>query len=139
MLIFNCISFSLSEFATEHQEISADAIRKAFLETEEEFLSLVKTQWHEKPQIATVGSCCLVGVICSGLLYTANVGDSRAVLGRVDKAAKSVAAIQLSTEHNASTESVRDDLRLLHPQDSRIVVLKHNVWRVKGIIQVRFL
>ncbi|KAF3644299.1 putative protein phosphatase 2C 28 [Capsicum annuum] len=127
---------NLKKFATEHQEISADAIRKAFLETEEEFLSLVKTQWHEKPQIATVGSCCLVGVICSGLLYTANVGDSHAVLGRVDKAAKSVAAIQLSTEHNASTESVRDDLRLLHPQDSRIVVLKHNVWRVKGILQV---
>lgn len=106
------------------------------MKTEEEFLSLVKRQWQEKPQIATVGSCCLAGVICSGLLYTANVGDSRAVLGRVDKSAKSVAAIQLSTEHNASIESVRDELRSLHPQDSQIVVLKHNVWRVKGIIQV---
>lgn len=99
-------------------------------------MSLVKRQWQEKPQIATVGSCCLAGVICSGLLYTANVGDSRAVLGRVDKSAKSVAAIQLSTEHNASIESVRDELRSLHPEDSQIVVLKHNVWRVKGIIQV---
>lgn len=106
------------------------------MKTEEEFLSLVKRQWQEKPQIATVGSCCLAGVICSGLLYTANVGDSRAVLGRVDKSAKSVAAIQLSTEHNASIESVRDELRSLHPEDSQIVVLKHNVWRVKGIIQV---
>ncbi|KAJ8533963.1 hypothetical protein K7X08_007287 [Anisodus acutangulus] len=126
---------NLKAFASEHQEISADTIRKAFLKTEEEFLSLIKRQWNEKTQIATVGSCCLVGVICSGLLYIANVGDSRAVLGRVDKAAKCVAAIQLSTEHNASIESVRDELRSLHPQDSQIVVLKHNVWRVKGLIQ----
>lgn len=104
--------------------------------TEEEFLSLVKQQWNEKPQIASVGSCCLAGTICNGLLYIANVGDSRAVLGRVDKATKSITAIQLSTEHNASIESVRDELRSLHPQDSRIVVLKHKVWRVKGLIQV---
>ncbi|KAF3593210.1 hypothetical protein DY000_02026481 [Brassica cretica] len=27
-------------------------------------------------------------------------------------------------------------MRSLHPDDSRIVVLKHNVWRVKGIIQI---
>ncbi|CAN4118935.1 unnamed protein product [Withania somnifera] len=132
----NALFSNLKKFATEHQQISADAIRKAFLETEEEFLSLVKRQWHEKPQIATVGSCCLAGVICNGLLYIANVGDSRAVLGRVDKAEKSVAAIQLSMEHNASIESVRDELRSLHPQDSRIVVLKHNVWRVKDLIQI---
>ncbi|OIT25859.1 PREDICTED: probable protein phosphatase 2C 38 [Nicotiana attenuata] len=127
---------NLKKFASEHQEISADAIRKAFLTTEEEFLSLIKRQWNEKPQIASVGSCCLAGIICNGLLYIANVGDSRAVLGRVDKATKSITAIQLSTEHNASIESVRDELRSLHPQDSRIVVLKHNVWRVKGLIQV---
>ncbi|XP_009769529.1 putative protein phosphatase 2C 38 [Nicotiana tabacum] len=127
---------NLKKFASEHQEISADAIRRAFLTTEEEYLSLVKRQWNEKPQIASVGSCCLAGIICSGLLYIANVGDSRAVLGRVDKATKSITAIQLSTEHNASIESVRDELRSLHPQDSRIVVLKHKVWRVKGLIQV---
>ncbi|XP_016445316.2 putative protein phosphatase 2C 38 [Nicotiana tabacum] len=127
---------NLKKFTSEHQEIFADAIRKAFLTTEEEFLSLVKQQWNEKPQIASVGSCCLAGTICNGLLYIANVGDSRAVLGRVDKATKSITAIQLSTEHNASIESVRDELRSLHPQDSRIVVLKHKVWRVKGLIQV---
>lgn len=127
---------SFAEFATEHQEMSADVIRKAFLTTEEEFLSLVKQQWFEKPQIASVGSCCLVGVICSGLLYVANAGDSRVVLGRAEKGARGVTAIQLSMEHNANNESVRDELRSLHPQDSQIVLLKHKVWRVKGIIQV---
>lgn len=116
--------------------MSANVIRKAFLETEEEFLAIVKQQWVDKPQIASVGSCCLVGVICNGLLYVANAGDSRVVLGRAEKSVRGATAIQLSTEHNASIESVRDELRSLHPHDSQIVVLKHKVWRVKGLIQV---
>lgn len=116
--------------------MSANVIKKAFLETEEEFLAIVKQQWVDKPQIASVGSCCLVGVICNGLLYVANAGDSRVVLGRAEKSVRGATAIQLSTEHNASIESVRDELRSLHPHDSQIVVLKHKVWRVKGLIQV---
>ncbi|KAE9447873.1 hypothetical protein C3L33_20227, partial [Rhododendron williamsianum] len=127
---------NLKKFASEHQEISANVIKKAFLETEEEFLAIVKQQWADKPQIASVGSCCLVGVICNGLLYVANAGDSRVVLGRAEKSVRGATAIQLSTEHNASIESVRDELRSLHPHDSQIVVLKHKVWRVKGLIQV---
>ena len=125
-----------AEFATEHQEISESVIRKAFSATEEGFLSLVKKQWLTKPQIASVGSCCLAGIICNGLLYIANVGDSRAVLGRAERASREVTAIQLSTEHNASIESVREELRSLHPHDKHIVVLRHKVWRVKGLIQV---
>ncbi|KAF5729548.1 serine/threonine protein phosphatase 2C [Tripterygium wilfordii] len=127
---------NIKEFTLENHGMSADVIQKAFLATEEEFLSLVKKQWLSKPQIASVGSCCLVGVVCSGLLYIANAGDSRAVLGRLEKSVKEVKAIQLSTEHNASRESVREELRLLHPNDPQIVVLKHKVWRVKGVIQV---
>lgn len=78
----------------------------------------------------------MVGIICNELLYIANAGDSRVVLGRAEKSYKGVTAIQLSTEHNASIESVRDELHTMHPNDSQIVVLKHKVWRVKGIIQV---
>ncbi|XP_057981828.1 probable protein phosphatase 2C 38 isoform X2 [Malania oleifera] len=127
---------NLKKFTSENQGMSADVISKAFLATEEEFLSVVKKQWLVKPQIASVGSCCLVGVICSGLLYIANAGDSRVVLGRLERALRETKAIQLSTEHNASMESVREELRLLHPDDPQIVVLKHKVWRVKGLIQV---
>ncbi|KAE8667955.1 putative protein phosphatase 2C 42 [Hibiscus syriacus] len=47
-----------------------------------------------------------------------------------------IAAIQLSTEHNANIEAIRHELKDLHPNDPQIVVLKHGVWRVKGIIQV---
>lgn len=117
--------------------MSGDVIKKAFLATEDEFLSRVREQWRICPQIATVGTCCLAGVICNGLIYIANAGDSRVVLGRADKGVRGLSAIQLSTEHNASYASVRDELQSLHPDDPKIVVLKHNVWRVKGIIQVR--
>ncbi|KAJ6844890.1 putative protein phosphatase 2C 60 [Iris pallida] len=116
--------------------MSSDVIRKAFQATEDGFFSLVAKQWPVKPQIAAVGSCCLVGVICGGILYVANVGDSRAVLGRLMKATGEVLAVQLSTEHNASIESVRQELKALHPDDPQIVVLKHSVWRVKGLIQI---
>ncbi|MBA0717082.1 hypothetical protein Golax_004924 [Gossypium laxum] len=126
----------LKRFTSEQQTMSVDVIRKAYQATEEGFLSLVTKQWPMKPQIAAVGSCCLVGVICGGTLYVANLGDSRAVLGRAVKATGEVLAIQLSAEHNVCIESVRQELQSLHPDDSQIVVLKHNVWRVKGLIQV---
>ncbi|MQM12975.1 hypothetical protein Taro_045898 [Colocasia esculenta] len=129
-------SFKPKWFTTEQQSMSADVIRKAFQATEEGFHSLVAKQWPMKPQIAAVGSCCLVGVVCGGTLYVANLGDSRVVLGRLVKATGEVLAVQLSVEHNACVESIRQELRSLHPDDSQIVVLKHNVWRVKGLIQV---
>ncbi|MBA0569057.1 hypothetical protein Golob_006515 [Gossypium lobatum] len=129
-------TFNGAEFTTENHGMSADVINKAFLATEEDFLNLVREQFETKPQIASVGSCCLVGIICSGLLYIANAGDSRVVLGRLEKAFKEVKAVQLSSEHNASFESVREELRSFHPDDPQIVVLRHNVWRVKGIIQI---
>ncbi|KAK9154180.1 hypothetical protein Sjap_001660 [Stephania japonica] len=127
---------NLKKFTSESRQVSADAIRNAFLATEEEFLSVVKKQWLMKPQIASVGSCCLVGIVCDGSLYIANLGDSRVVLGRMERATREVLAIQLSTEHNASIDSVRQELHSMHPNDPKIVVLKHKVWRVKGLIQV---
>lgn len=127
---------NLKRFTTEQNSMSVDVIRKAFHATEEGFLSIVAKQWTVKPQLAAVGTCCLAGVICNGTLYIANAGDSRAVLGRTAKSTGEAIAIQLSMEHNASIESVRQELHSLHPDDPQIVVLKHNVWRVKGIIQI---
>lgn len=128
--------YHLKKFTLENQGMSTEVITKSFLATEEDFLSFVRTQWLTMPKIASAGTCCLVGIICEGLLYIANAGDSRAVLGRLESSADEVKAIQLSFEHNASSPSVREELRLLHPDDPNIVVLKHNVWRVRGLIQV---
>ncbi|KAI7724905.1 hypothetical protein M8C21_014088 [Ambrosia artemisiifolia] len=126
----------LKRFTSENQSMSVEVIKKAFEATEDGFLSLVSKQWPLNPQIAAVGSCCLVGVVCGGTLYIANLGDSRAVLGRLMKATGETVALQLSAEHNACIESVRQELHSTHPDDSQIVVLKHNVWRVKGLIQI---
>lgn len=122
---------------SEHREVSANVIKKAFMATEQDFISSVRDQWHFKPQIAAVGTCCLVGIICDGVLYVGNAGDSRVVLGRANRSFSEVTAIQLSRDHNANIASVRDELHSLHPDDAQIVVLKHNIWRVKGIIQVK--
>ncbi|XP_062229860.1 probable protein phosphatase 2C 60 [Phragmites australis] len=127
---------NLKRFASEQNSMSTDVLKKAYEATEDGFFSVVTKQWPVKPQIAAVGSCCLVGVICGGMLYVANVGDSRVVLGRHVKATGEVLAVQLSAEHNVSIESVRKELQSMHPEDRNIVVLKHNVWRVKGLIQV---
>ncbi|KAL4560560.1 hypothetical protein LXL04_032713 [Taraxacum kok-saghyz] len=127
---------NLKKFVSEDEEMSADAIKKAFLATEDQFISIVRDQWRTCPQFACVGTCCLVGVICDGVIYIANAGDSRVVLGRANNDGDGVSAIQLSEEHNVNRGCVRDELRSLHPDDPKIVVMKHNVWRVKGLIQV---
>lgn len=118
--------------------MSIDVIRKAFEAAEQEFFQLVKRSWLTRPQIAAVGSCCLLGVISDGVLYVANLGDSRAVLGRGvgDGRRKDVVAERLSTDHNVAVEEVRKEVKALHPDDSHIVVYTRGVWRIKGIIQV---
>lgn len=129
----------LHKFTTEQGGLSAEVIKKAFDATEEEFLHLVKRSWSARPQIASVGSCCLVGAIAKDVLYVANLGDSRAVLGRrVSENRKNmlVVAERLSVDHNVGVEEVRKEVEALHPDDSHIVVFSRGVWRIKGIIQV---
>ncbi|XP_006664146.3 probable protein phosphatase 2C 78 [Oryza brachyantha] len=126
----------LQRFASEQGGMSTDAIKRAFHATEEEFLQLVKGSWIKQPQIASVGSCCLVGAIADNVLYVANLGDSRAVLGRRGPDGRQVVAERLSNDHNVAEEEVRKELTDQHPDDSRIVVYTRGVWRIKGIIQV---
>ncbi|GKV43236.1 hypothetical protein SLEP1_g50551 [Rubroshorea leprosula] len=128
----------MHQFAAEQGGLSVDVIKRAFSATEQEFLNLVKQALPVRPQIASVGSCCLVGAISNDVLYVANLGDSRAVLGRrvsEDKNIK-VVAERLSTDHNVGVEEVRKEVEELHPDDSQIVVYTRGVWRIKGIIQV---
>lgn len=132
--ITNHLFPKIEGFAGELGGMSAKVLKQAFSATEEEFLGLVDRNWRSKPQIASVGSCCLVGVISGNNLYVANLGDSRVVLGTVKQG--KVVAVRLSQEHNAGNVEVREELKAQHPDDSHIVVLKQGVWRVKGIIQV---
>ncbi|KAI3986518.1 hypothetical protein MKX01_038837 [Papaver californicum] len=124
------------EISEEAHGVTSETIRRAFLETEQGYTSLVDQLWDTRPSLATIGSCCLVGVVCQQTLYVANLGDSRVVLGKKVGNTGGVAAIQLSSEHNANMPEVRRELTDLHPDDPQVVVLRHGVWRVKGIIQV---
>ncbi|KAB5519422.1 hypothetical protein DKX38_023741 [Salix brachista] len=126
---------NLMRHARERGTISEEILRSAFSATEDGFLTLVRRSCAIKPLIAAVGSCCLVGVIWRGMLYVANLGDSRAVIASLGRSSKIVAE-QLTRDHNASLEEVRQELKSLHPDDSQIVVMKRGVWRIKGIIQV---
>ncbi|XP_016445365.1 putative protein phosphatase 2C 63 [Nicotiana tabacum] len=131
----------LQKIALEEGRMSEDVIRKAFDAIEEGFLRLVKQSWLDQPQIASVGSCCLVGAISKDKLYVANLGDSRAVLGRRVATGQTgdsatVVAERLSIDHNVGVEEVRKEVEALHPDDSHVVVYTRGVWRIKGIIQV---
>lgn len=133
--ITNHLFPKIESFAQKLAGVSTAVLKEAFGSTEEEFLSLVDKNWRSKPQIASVGSCCLVGVIYRNNLYVANLGDSRVVLG-TERPGRGIVAVRLSEEHNAGNVEVREELRAQHPDDSHIVVHKNGVWRVKGIIQV---
>ncbi|PWZ53039.1 putative protein phosphatase 2C 34 [Zea mays] len=128
----------VQRFAREQGGISTEAIRSAFGAAEEEFHRQVRQEWARRPRLAAVGSCCLLGAISGDTLYVANLGDSRAVLGRRVGGGGGGAAVaeRLSAEHNAASEEVRRELAALNPDDAQIVVHARGAWRVKGIIQV---
>ncbi|KAH7283669.1 hypothetical protein KP509_34G018500 [Ceratopteris richardii] len=132
--IVNHLFPKIEGFAEEVGGMSSNVLKRAFSQTEEEFLRLVDKSWQCKPQIASTGSCCLVGVVNENTLYIANLGDSRVVLGTVRK--DRVEPVRLSKDHNACNIEVREELKSQHPEDSQIVIFKQGVWRVKGIIQV---
>lgn len=63
----------------------------------------VKPEMHfGNPKFVSVGTCCLVGILYAELLYIANTGDSRLVLGRQEQAVNVAKVVKLSSEHNAS-------------------------------------
>ena len=130
------ISYCLTGFASTKGGMSVEVLEMAIKATEEGFEALVVEAWPRKPQVAAVGSCCLVGVVCGGIVYIANVGDSRAVLGCMVRSSGVITPVQLTTEHNVSIEAIRHEVKALHPDDDRILLQKRGIWRVKGIIQV---
>ncbi|GLT88303.1 hypothetical protein SLE2022_063360 [Rubroshorea leprosula] len=98
---------NLTRLALENGSISEDIVKTAVIETETGFLDHVRQNYPRNPEIAAVGSCCLVGVIWKKTLYVANVGNSHAVIGFLDGTGKMVAE-QLTTDHNVSFQEIRE-------------------------------
>ncbi|VFQ75318.1 unnamed protein product [Cuscuta campestris] len=132
--ISNHLFRHIQKYSREQGGMSEEVLRRALNAIEEDFMHMVRRSWLRQPKMVSVGSCCLVGAISNGVLYVANIGDSRAVLGW--RAAHGVVAQRVSTEHNVGVEEVRKEVVALHPDDKHIVVNTHGVWRIKGIIQV---
>ena len=84
-----------AKYASEQKGMSVDITRRAYSATEEGFLSVLIKRWLTMPQIASVGSCCHVGIIRGGMLYVANAGDSHAILGRWLRGEREVSTVQM--------------------------------------------
>ncbi|KAJ0089179.1 hypothetical protein Patl1_32965 [Pistacia atlantica] len=75
------------------------------------------------------GLGCILGVVFPGVARD-NGPFSEDILRKSNK----LVVEQLTRNHSPFVE-VRQELKSLHPDDSDIVVLKHGVWRVRGILQ----
>ncbi|CAJ2671572.1 unnamed protein product [Trifolium pratense] len=133
LYVLNNLFNNLLRFAHENDDPIADILRNAVADTENGFLDYVENNIGLIRTIGKVGSCCLAGVLWNGVLYIANLGDSRAVIGSVVN--KRVSAVQLTTDHNCNDPVIREELISLHPGDPTIV-MEQNGWRVKGISMV---
>ncbi|CAJ2671586.1 unnamed protein product [Trifolium pratense] len=134
LYVLNNLFNNLLRFAHDNDNAIAEAtLREAVADTERRFFDYVLNNIVQIRTIGKVGTCCLAGVLWKGVLYIANLGDSRAVIGSVVN--RRVSAVQLTTDHNCNDPVIREELVSLHPGDDTIVMEK-NGWRVKGIIMV---
>ncbi|KAF3338541.1 hypothetical protein FCM35_KLT17378 [Carex littledalei] len=103
--------------ANQNGLINAEVFQEAYHRTELMFVNHVRTNWHNKPQLAVLGSCCLVGVVFNNVLYVANAGDSRAVLARWPNGSglDDMEVIQLSVDYNAKHIERRNEVCEEHP------------------------
>ncbi|XP_032813425.2 pyruvate dehyrogenase phosphatase catalytic subunit 1 [Petromyzon marinus] len=69
------------------------------------------------------GATACVALVCDGELHVANVGDSRAVLGR--RAGAGWEAVPLSRDHCAENPAEVARLHAEHPESERRTVLRH--------------
>jgi pyruvate dehydrogenase phosphatase len=135
-----------------------NALINAFIQVETQWITDVLAMENELQQKkkATVGACALYALIKDNILYVANAGDCRAVMGKLRHPAKEPSAppslvpspvagsmnvyeaIPMSLDHNAREEREHARLRKAHPgEDEDIVLCYHGgqACYVKGRLQ----
>ncbi|KAL8195729.1 hypothetical protein R6Q57_025482 [Mikania cordata] len=115
-----------------------DSLQRALNQAENDFLYMVEQEMEDRPDIVSVGSCVLVGLIQGKDLYIMNLGDSRAVLAtddddkiKIDEF-KGLKAVQLTDTHTVDNEVERTQFLSEHPDDPKTIV--HG--KVKGKLKV---
>jgi pyruvate dehydrogenase phosphatase len=120
--------------------MSVKLLREAVAATEEKFTDVVIDNKDTNPGLMLTGSCCLITLIYKGTLYTANLGDSRAVLGKDNFLDKYQLEVQpITRDHNC--EDVYNNRGLLivkFPDDPTILRKDENGWKVRGLSKVCF-
>ncbi|KAL9390495.1 hypothetical protein Peur_019100 [Populus x canadensis] len=115
-----------------------DSLQRAVSQAENDFLYMVEQEMEDRPDLVSVGSCVLVGLLHGMDLYTLNLGDSRAVLATYDeedseiKGCGRLKAIQLTDCHTVDNELERTRVLSDHPDDPAVIA----GGKVKGKLKV---
>lgn len=125
--------------------IIASAMRRYFGIVEEGWIKLASSLIAAGDWTPTMeGSCAIMAYVTPSRLVVGNVGDSRAVLIRVEEpgaggGAPRLVAEQLTHEHNARCGDERARIEAEHPDDPHAVVYvrEARAWYVCGVLQVR--
>eukprot|EP00249_Psilotum_nudum_P019013 c27063_g1_i1 orf=494-2260(+) len=112
-------------------------LQRALAQTESDFTEMVEQEMDKRPDLAMVGSCVLVVLLHGQVLYTLNLGDSRAVLATGQErggrdATKFLHAVQLTESHVLEEEKEKQRILAEHPDDPSTIV----AGRVKGKLKL---
>ncbi|KAK9276761.1 hypothetical protein L1049_006297 [Liquidambar formosana] len=110
-----------------------DCLRRALAQAESDFMYMVEQEMEDRPDLVSVGSCVLVGLLYRNEFYVLNLGDSRAVLGTNDTQEDGVVkAIQLTETHAVDNEMECRKILADHPEDPSPIING----RVKGKLKL---
>ncbi|CAK7333171.1 unnamed protein product [Dovyalis caffra] len=114
-----------------------DSLQRALIQAENDFLYMVEQEMEDRPDLVSIGSCVLVGLLHGMDLYTLNLGDSRAVLATYDEGSEmkgcgQLKAIQLTDSHTVDNEFERTRVLSDHPDDPAVIA----GGKVKGKLKV---
>lgn len=129
--------FLTAEAIANHPDdgVNQTVIQEAYQKIEETFLDHVRSNWHQEPCLAAMGSCCLVGVVHNNVLYVANAGDSHAVLARWPTGGN-IEVIPLSVDHSTRDRERRKEVHLEHPPHSRLFKRDDGCLCLRGLLKV---
>ncbi|CAI8614100.1 unnamed protein product [Vicia faba] len=104
--------------------MTVNILREVVAEIENGFQDFARNIYeenHQRVEIGLVSSGCLICIIWKGILYLANVGNSRAVLGSIKgDRYKRLRVMQMVRDHSCENPDIQDELQAMYPRDPHI-------------------